>query len=85
MYPLETNEKKINKLSKETRPKWNLCVHLFRAIPVTRESSQAMGQIRATASGPYHSHSNADPSHIFILCHGLWQRWILNPQREARD
>ena len=26
-----------------------------------------------------------DPSHICNLCHSLWQHWILNPLREARD
>ena len=26
-----------------------------------------------------------DPSHICKLHHGSWQRWILNPLREARD
>ena len=26
-----------------------------------------------------------DQSHIFDLCHSLWQRWILNSLNEARD
>ena len=26
-----------------------------------------------------------DPSHIFDLCHGSWQCWILNPLSKARD
>ena len=30
----------------------------FRATPVAYESSQAKGQIEATAAGLYHSHSN---------------------------
>lgn len=31
---------------------------LFRAVPLAYGSCQARGRIRATAAGPYHSHSN---------------------------
>ena len=34
-------------------------------------------QLKATAT--------PDPSHIYDLHHSSWQRWILNPLREARD
>ena len=34
---------------------------IFRAAPAVHGSSQARGQIRAAATGLYHSHSNAAP------------------------
>ena len=36
--------------------------------------------------GPYLQHMEVlDPSSICDLHHSLWQHWILNPLREARD
>ena len=46
--------------------------------PLAYESSQARGQIGAVAAGPYHNHSNADPSHVCDLHNNSEQCWILN-------
>ena len=51
---------------------------LFRATPVTYGSSQARGQIGATAAGLHHNHSN--PSCVCDLHHQ-----ILNPLSKAKD
>ena len=48
-------------------------------------SSQARGQIRATAAGLRYSHRTLDPSRICDLYHSWWQCQILNPLSEARD
>ena len=58
---------------------------LFRAAPMSYQSSQARGQIRAIAAGLPHSHSKQDPSCICDLHHSLWQCWIPDPLNEARD
>ena len=57
----------------------------FRAAGAAYGSSQARGQIRATAAGLHHSHNNAGLSHIYNLHHSSQQCWILNPLSEARD
>ena len=46
-------------------------------------SSQARDQIRAVASGPHHSHSNARSKCDFYL-HSSRQCWIFNPPNEVR-
>ena len=51
---------------------------LFRPTSATYGSSQARGQIGATAPGLHHSHS------ILNLCRSLWQCQILNPLTRAR-
>ena len=48
-------------------------------------SSQAMGQIGATAASLHPSHSNKDPSLVCDLHHSLQQRRILNPLSKAKD
>ena len=74
----------LNPLSHQGTAQWVcVCVFsgLFRVAPATYGGSQARGRIGATATGLYHSHSNAGSE----LC--LWptQRWILNPLSKARD
>ena len=49
-----------------------------RAAPEAYEGSQARGLIRAVATGPHQSHSNAGSE-------PPWQCRILNPLRKARD
>ena len=56
----------------------------------TPGSSQARGWTGAAAASLHRNHSNVDspmwiPSHVFDLCHSLWQHWILNPPSKARD
>ena len=46
---------------------------LFFTAPVAYGSSQARGQIEATAAGLRHSHGNVDLSCLCDLCLGLWQ------------
>ena len=59
---------------------------LFRAAPASYGGSQARGWIRATAAGLYTTaKAIQDTSLVWDLHHSLWQRQILNPQREARD
>ena len=64
-----------------------LCFFFFfllivKAAPVAYESSQARGQIRATAAGLHHSHSNVGSKpHL----RPTQQRQILNPLSGARD
>ena len=62
-----------------------IIILLFRAVPMAYGSSQARSQIRDTAAGLHHSHSNAGPSRICNLHHSSRQEWMLNPLREARD
>ena len=51
--------------SSNTRFWFGLVFCLFRAAPAAYRGSQARGQIRATAAGLYHSHSNArSESHL---------------------
>ena len=52
---------------------------LFRATPMTYGSSQARGQIGATATATW------DPSRVCDLQHRSWQGQILNPRSDARD
>ena len=58
---------------------------LFRATPMAYGGSQARGQIRGTAAGLHHSHSNARSELVFNLHLSPWQRQILNPLSKARD
>jgi len=60
---------------------------LFRAAPATDGISWAGGVIRVVTAGLLHSHTTevSDPRCICNLCHSLWQCWILNPLRKARD
>ena len=53
------------------------------AAPVAYGSSQAGGQIGA--AGGATATATLDLSHICDLHFSLWQCWILNPPREARD
>ena len=58
----------------------------FRAAPAAHKGSQARGQIRATAAGLHHSHSNLESEpHLWPIYHSSWQWRILNPLSEARD
>ena len=43
---------------------------IFRAVPIAYGSSQARGQIGATAAGLHHSHSNAGSEPVCSLHHG---------------
>jgi len=61
------------------------CFLLFRPSPAAYGSSQARGQIRATAPAYTTATATWDPSCICDLHHGSQQRWILNPLSEARD
>ena len=47
-------------------------------------SSQARGQIRATAAGLHHSHQRQIWATSSTSHHSPWQRWTLNPWSEAR-
>ena len=60
---------------------------LLRAAPVAHRSSQARGQIRATAASLPHSHSNtgSKPHLKVALHHSSWQHQIPNPLSKARD
>ena len=64
---------------------WPLAWELPYGAGAAYGSSQARGQIRATAAGLHHSHNNAGLSHIYNLHHSSQQCWILNPLSEARD
>jgi len=58
---------------------------LFRATPVAYGSSQARGQIGATAASHSHSHNNPwSEQHLWPITQ-LMATWILNPVNEARD
>ena len=57
----------------------------FRAALMAYESSQARGQIRATAAGLHLSIATPDPSHVCDLHHSSRQCRILNPLSKARD
>ena len=48
-------------------------------------NSHARGQIRVTAAGLRHGHSNTGLSLIWDLHHSSWQCQILNPLCRARD
>ena len=52
---------------------------LFRAVPAAYGSSQARGQINATATSTWNLND------ICYLHRSSQQRWILNPLSEARD
>ena len=58
---------------------------LFKAMPVAYGGSQAWRQIGAVAAGLHHSHRMWDLSHVCNLHPNSQQRWILNPQSQARD
>ena len=58
---------------------------LFRAAPTAYGSSQARGQIAATAAGLCQSHGNAVLSHVFNLHRSSREVWILNPLSKARN
>ena len=65
-------------------PTWYLQVFfLFRVAPAAHGSSQARGQIGATADGLSHSNTRFRP-HLGPMPQPQ-QRQILNPQSEARD
>ena len=55
------------------------------AAPAAYGGSQARGRIGAVAAGLYHSHSNADLSHVCDLHHSSRQRQIINPLSKGRD
>ena len=55
------------------------------AAHVAYGSSQARGQIRATAADLCTATATPDLSHISNLHHSSWQCRILNPLSEARD
>ena len=57
----------------------------FRAAPMAYRSSQARGQIGATAAGLHHSHSNMGCEQHLWPTHSSWQRWICNPLSKATD
>ena len=48
---------------------------LFMAAPAGYGSSQARGQIRATAGAYTTAMATPSPSHIYGPCHSLWQHW----------
>ena len=56
---------------------------VLRATPVAYGGSQAMSQIRATAAGLCHSHSNTGSKHVCDLHHSSQQCHILNPLSKA--
>ena len=58
---------------------------LFMAAPATPESSQARGQIGATAEAYATATATSDPSHVCDLYLGFQQRQLLNPLSKARD
>ena len=58
---------------------------LFIATLLAHGNSQARCQIEAAGVVYTTSKETLDPYHICNLCSSLWQHWILNPLREARD
>ena len=59
---------------------------IFTAAPTSYESSQATGQIGASAASLHHTAmATPDPSCLCDLHRSLWQRQILNPLSETRD
>ena len=60
------------------------CCFVFRAAPTEYGSFQARGQIRATAAGLNHSHSNGRSKPPPQPTHRLWQCWISDPLNKAR-
>ena len=58
---------------------------LFRAAPKAYGRSQARSSITVELIAYTRATAMPDPSLICDLHHSLWQRWILNPLREARD
>ena len=57
----------------------------FRAAPTVYGSSQARGQIRATAAGLHTATATHALNCVCNLHHSSWQSWIPDPTREARD
>ena len=60
----------------------------FRATPAACGSSRVRGLgVESKLQIPAYATATAtqDPSHICDLCHSLWQCWILNSLREARN
>ena len=55
------------------------------ATPCTYGSSQAKGQIRATAPGLHQATDTRDPSCFCDLHRSSWHRWIPDPLIKARD
>ena len=62
-----------------------LYLDFFRAAPMAYGSSQARGQIGATAAGLYHSHSNARSKMCLLSTPQLMETLIFNPMSKARD
>ena len=58
---------------------------LFRAVPVAYGGSQAGVESELQLLAYTAATEMLDLSHIWDLHHSLWQHWILNPSREARD
>ena len=58
---------------------------LFSAAPEAYGGPQARGRKGAAAVAYATATAMPDLSHIFNLCFGLQQHWILNPLREVRD
>ena len=58
---------------------------LFKAAPEACESSQATGQIEATAADLLADTATLDPRHICDLHHGSQQPWILKQLSKAQD
>ena len=58
----------------------------LRATPIAYGGSQAMGPIRAAATGLHHSHSSdrSEP-HPRPTHHSSWPHWIFNPLSKARN
>ena len=66
-------------------PLLEVCFYCFRARPSTYGSSQARGQIGATAASLHHGHSNSGSELHLQPHHSSWQSQILNPLSKARD
>ena len=58
---------------------------IFRAAPMTYESSQARHQIGAEAEAYATARAMQDASLVCDLHHSSQQRWILNPLSKVRD
>ena len=74
-----------NYQNRNLKPLWLIFLTFFMATSAACGGSQARGRIGAVASDLCYRHSNAGSCHICSLHCSLWQCWILNPLREARE
>ena len=75
----------VPSLSPHKSSNWFVYFLFYGRTCSTYGSSLNRGQTGAAAVAYATATATPDPSCICDLCHSLWQHWILNPVREARD